>query len=101
MHNDSAQYTLDDGPRGEPGTTAYYKSWPFRQKVNEGKAIVTKKEDEVSEDLDDSADEDYIEKRKLINKRESLIMVFSRKNIRRESTQRKVNERLQRSNRGM
>lgn len=92
---------MDDGPRSEPGTSAYYKSWTFRQKVNEGKNIVPKQEDEVGEEFDDSADENYIRKRKPIYKKESLIMVFSRTNVRRASTQCKVNERLQRINRRM
>ncbi|KAF3044486.1 hypothetical protein E8E11_003090 [Didymella keratinophila] len=94
-------YTFDDGPRGEPCTSAYYKSWTFRLKVNEGKSIVPKQENDASEDLDDSGDDDYIKKRKLIYKKESLIMIFSRTNVRRASTQRKVNEKLQRFNRRM
>lgn len=98
---DPTQYTFDDGPRSEPGTGAYYKSWAFRQKVNEGKVIKAMQEDEVGEQFDDSADEDYITKRKSILNRESLVMVFSRTNVRRASTQRKVNERMQRSNRRM
>jgi len=92
-------YTLDDGPRGEPGTSAYYKSWAFRQKVSEGKAIVPKQEEEIGKEFDDSADEYYIKKRKPVHRRKSLVMVFSRTNVRRASTQRKVNERLQRFNR--
>jgi len=90
---------LDDGPRGEPGTSAYYKSWAFRQKVSEGKAIVPKQEEEIGKEFDDSADEYYIKKRKPVHRRKSLVMVFSRTNVRRASTQRKVNERLQRFNR--
>jgi type IV secretory pathway VirB10-like protein len=99
--HEPTQYSLDNGPRSKPGTSAYYKSWAFRQKVNEGKAIVAKREDEVGEGCDDSANEDYVKKRKPNHKEESLIMVFSRTNGRRASTQRKVNERLQRFNRRM
>ncbi|KAJ4379796.1 hypothetical protein N0V86_004980 [Didymella sp. IMI 355093] len=79
--------------------TAYYKSWAFRQKVNKGKNIVLKQEGEASEDVDDSADEDYIEKPKHADKRLSLVMIFSTTNVRRASTRRKVNARMQRSNR--
>ncbi|KAL1652951.1 hypothetical protein SLS61_004572 [Didymella pomorum] len=92
---------LDDELRSEPGTSAYYKSWAFRLKDKEGATIVPKQKDEASEGLDDSGGEDYIKKRRSIHKRESLIMIFSRTNVRRASTRRKVYERLQRFSRRM
>jgi hypothetical protein len=96
---DPTQYTLDDGPRDEPGTAAYYKSWAFRQKVNKGKNLVPKQEGEVGEDVNDSADEDYIKEPKHADKRSSLVMIFGTTNVRRAITQRKVNARMQSSNR--
>ncbi|KAF1928084.1 uncharacterized protein M421DRAFT_167349 [Didymella exigua CBS 183.55] len=96
-----AQYTLDNGPRDEPGTAAYYDSWTFRRKVKEGCTIVPRQAIEAGECLDDSADEDFIKKPKHTDERWSLVMVFSRTSVRRASTQRKVNERMQRSNRRM
>lgn len=92
---------MNDGPRGKPGTSAYYKSWAFRQKVNEGKAIVAKQEVKANKESNYRTDGDYIKKRKPVRKRESLVMVFSRTNVRRASTQRKVNERLQHFNHRM
>lgn len=93
------QYILDDGPRGETGTSAYYKSWAFRQKVNKCIAVVAEQED--GEEFNDSSDEEYIQKRNPVYRRASLIMVFSRTNVRRSSTQRKVNMRIQSFNRRM
>lgn len=98
---DPVQYSLEDGPRDLPGTAAYYKSWAFRIKDNEGTTLVPEQEDEAGEDLDDSADEDYIKRPKKAEKMKSLVVIFSRTNVRRASMQRKVNERMQRSNRRM
>lgn len=98
---DPVQYTLDDGPRDVPDTAAYYKSWAFRTMVNEGTTLVPEQEDEAGEDPDDSADEDYIKRPKQADKTKLLVMIFSRTNVRRASMQRKVNERMQRSNRRM
>lgn len=96
---DPAQYTLDDGPRGEPGTAAYYKSWAFRQKVKKGTNIVPEQGSDAGEVLDDSTDEGYAKKPRQTGKGESIIMVFSRTSVRRTRTQRKVTGRMQRSNR--
>lgn len=95
-----AKYTLDDEPRGEPGTAAFYKSWAFRQKVNEGTTMVPEqKKGGVSEGFYDSTDENFIEKTKHTEKKGSLVMVFSKTSVRRASTQRKADGRMQRSNR--
>ncbi|KAF2627155.1 hypothetical protein BU25DRAFT_469591 [Macroventuria anomochaeta] len=96
-----AQYTLEDGPRDALGTAAYYKSWVFRKKVIEGTTRVTgqEAEAEAGENIDDSADENYHKKSKQVDRTKSLVLIFSRTNVRRANAQRKVNERIQRANR--
>lgn len=57
------QYTLDDGVHDEPGTAAYYKSWTFRQKVNEGSTIVPRQENEAGADIDDGTEGEHVRRR--------------------------------------
>ena len=97
--HEPAQYTLDDGPRDTPGTAAYYKTWAFRQKVSTGAAQVPGQEGEDGMEIDDSDDEDYERKPRQKDDVRSRVMVFSRTNVRRANAQRKVYERMQRSNR--
>lgn len=96
-----AQYTLDDDPHDAPGTAAYYKSWAFRKKVNEGTTHVPGHKGEAGEDIDDSADEGYNKKPKQVARTESLVMVFSRTSVRCANTQRKMDRRMQKANRRM
>lgn len=82
-----------------PGTRAFYKSWAFRKKVNAGNNQVPGKNVEHSDGDNDKTDTDYKKKSKRTDSAKSFMLIFSRTNVRRANTQRKVDERMQRANR--
>lgn len=93
------QYTSSEGSRDTPGSAAYYKSWAFRNKVNEGSVLAPVQESSAEEDFDDSADEDYGRQSTGFVKKASLVLIFSRTSVRRAKAGRKVDRRMQRANR--
>ncbi|KAF9694407.1 hypothetical protein EKO04_007625 [Ascochyta lentis] len=94
-------YTFNDGPREAPGTAAYYRSWTFRKKVSTGTAQIPREDAEHDQSIDDGGDEDYVEKHTNVGRAKSLVMIFSRTNVRQANTQRKVNKRMKQANRRM
>ena len=99
--SEATKYTLDEGPRNAPGTAAYYRSWAFREKVNAGTNQRPRDDAEHGDRVDDSTDEDYKRKSKRVDQAKSLIVIFSRTNVRRANTRRKVDQRMKRANRRM
>ena len=96
LNGPAVVYTLNDGPRDVPGTAAYYKSWAFRKKVNAGTNQVPGRDAEHGRGVDDNAYEDFDTK---AHQAKTLVVISSRTNARRASTQRKVDKRMQKANR--
>lgn len=96
-----AEYTLNDGPRDVPGTAAYYKSWAFRKKVNAGTNQVPGRDAEYENIVSNNVCEELNKASTKLHQARSLVMISSRTNARRASTQRKVNRRMQKANKRM
>ncbi|KAH7069183.1 hypothetical protein BKA63DRAFT_570038 [Paraphoma chrysanthemicola] len=102
----------DLGTKHRPGTAAYYKSYAFRKIRNRGAEQVPGRSQEEVEGKDGDVDMDDAEMGEIEvehdvageaekKERKSLVMVFSRTNVRREKVKRKVCMRLQKHNRRM
>ena len=94
-----AHYSFSDGQRDVPGTAAYYKSWTFRQKAEAGTTHVPGHGVEADTNMEDSVDGDYYKKSVEAEQKKSLVVIFGRTNVRRASTQRKADLRMQKTNR--
>lgn len=95
------EYTLNDGPRDVPGTAAYYKSWAFRKKVNAGTNQVPGRDAGHGKSADKDSYEHFDKASTKTYQTKSLVVISSRTNARRASTQRKVDKRIQKANRRM
>lgn len=96
-----AEFTWDEGPSHLPGTAQYYRSSAFRKKKNAGVDQVPGAHKNAITYNMESDNESLGGKGASLQQRLSLVMIFSRTNVRRASDERMAHKRLQRHNRRM
>jgi hypothetical protein len=87
--------TWYEGPRDEPGTVEYYKTYAFRKKSQESVAVNIS--GKLKLEIDSKGQQDAPKRRKMDKK--TLIMVFRRTNVRRAASNTKAAVRVQKANR--